>query len=421
MKRRQRIHDRPRRLATISRAGVLAGAATLAAVSLAAAPAAHAQRCCLLNEVLATSEARTYVDPRFPGVTTYYRLWKPPNPVAGRRYPLVTWLHSGSFQGTDNQRQVDSGMTYNLMFNPATQTRYPTFIIAPQIPTQGTAWASFESNPSWNPVVVRLIDTLIQELPIDDQRLYVTGLSLGGAGTWDIAARNPGKFAAIVPAAGVGLRSDASILMNSTAIWAFWNVHDTVVDPIGVRTNGIVGPRLMIERMIALGASVLATESTTGGARTLPSAAQRLVYTEYPNIGQDGHDPVRDGTQGGAYNEERLLLWLYAQRLPAKNPADGGAPVEVDAGVEADAAGGGGAGGEAGGGAGGSQEPPGTPADPPVTGGTSTSGGCAVASGAQVRSSPWTAAWTLPFLLMLALRHGRRRRELRGEDRDLSL
>jgi predicted peptidase len=79
-------------------------------------------------------------------------------------------------------------------------------------------------------IALSLIDSIKREFPIDTNRLYAVGLSMGGYGTWDLIARYPGKFAAAVPVCGGNDTGKASALQN-VPIWAFHGAVDPTVPP----------------------------------------------------------------------------------------------------------------------------------------------------------------------------------------------
>jgi predicted peptidase len=149
-------------------------------------------------------------------------------------------------------------------------------MMAPQSP-EATDWGYQSAVPSiWLKLTIDVIDALQQEFKIDPGRLYVTGLSLGGYGTWTAITVYPGKFAAAVPIAGGGLVS----LADRCAQTPIWNFHSDD-DP----TVPVENSRKMIAAVRAAGGNP--------------------IYTEYTGYGHDSWDP--------AYAEPDLLLWLFSQ------------------------------------------------------------------------------------------------------------
>jgi predicted peptidase len=132
-----------------------------------------------------------------------YRLARPPVVEAGTQYPLVVFLHGAGERGTDNERQLTHGVPQFL--TTENRAKYPCFLIAPQCPA-GQRWVEVDwgSESHVQPqepsaparLTLELIDRTMGELPIDPDRVYVTGLSMGGFGAWDLLARRPDLFAA---------------------------------------------------------------------------------------------------------------------------------------------------------------------------------------------------------------------------------
>ena len=144
------------------------------------------------------------------GDTLYYRQLIPDaNPK--RHYPLIIFLHGSGERGSDNIAQLKWGV-----MNFATEQnllKYPAVIIAPQCPAN-TGWsdpgrdrtittAPLASNPT-KPMelLLELIKKIKAQGQIDTSRIYITGLSMGGFGTFDAIEREPGLFAAAVPVCG---------------------------------------------------------------------------------------------------------------------------------------------------------------------------------------------------------------------------
>ena len=139
-----------------------------------------------------------------------YRILSPVTIKAGARYPLVLFLHGAGERGTDNQSQLIHGGP--VFLDPNNREKYPAFVVFPQCP-ENKRWVEVDwsdPNPHHQPkdpsvpmsLVLELLPSLEKSLPINPSRIYVIGLSMGGFGTWDIAARHPDWFAAAVPICG---------------------------------------------------------------------------------------------------------------------------------------------------------------------------------------------------------------------------
>lgn len=210
-----------------------------------------------------------------------YRLLKPVNPQALERFPLIIFLHGSGERGSDNEAQIKH--IKNLFLDTKTRSKYPSYVLAPQCP-KNELWAehnkdgSVKSRPTRSmQMVLDLVDQISKEYPIDPSRIYITGVSMGGYGTWDLLARFPEKFAAGIPVCGGGDERTAPKMIN-TPIWAFHGALDDKVSPRHSR------------RMV----------------QAIQKAGGKPGYTEYPDIKHDSWVQ--------AYQEPHLLPWLFKQK-----------------------------------------------------------------------------------------------------------
>jgi predicted peptidase len=228
-----------------------------------------------------------------------YRLFVPAGYSESRRYPLIVYLHPSGSNGTDNVRQL--GPPIATLIGPV-QAVEPAFVLVPQAP-EGDKWVNGSAGPPFlnyrqterpqspaTQLVLLGIDELEGKYAIDADRIYLTGASAGGAGTWDLITRNGvGRFAAAVPVTGANDPSRAAVIAH-LPIWAFHGAAD-VVSPVD-------NTREMVANLRALGSPV--------------------KYTEYPGVGHDSSDR--------AYAEPELFSWLFAQRRV--RPPGGGADAQ---------------------------------------------------------------------------------------------
>jgi predicted peptidase len=227
-------------------------------------------------------EKKTYTGA--DGKTLPYRLLKPLNYNPKEKYPLVVFLHGAGERGDDNDKQLVHGVPEFL--TPENRKDYPCFLIAPQCP-EGKKWvevdwsAESEIQPKEPSEPMRLTLGLIGQMrkdyPIDAKRIYVTGLSMGGFGAWDVIARRPDLFAAAVPICGGGDETTATKIAK-IPIWAFHGAKDPAVNVNRTR------------HMIA----------------ALKKAGGEPKYTEYPDEGHASWVP--------AYKDAAMMKWLFAQK-----------------------------------------------------------------------------------------------------------
>jgi predicted peptidase len=189
-----------------------------------------------------------------------YRLMKPIDFKADekKRYPLILSLHGAGGKGINNKKNL---MVWNgVLAEEALRKKHPCFVISPQSPvgsripssapklskeakadlpevwrkvvTSGRAW--LEDVPEGRlQTVFDLLDSLCKQYPIDLNRVYVVGHSMGGFGTFESIALQPDRFAAAIPSAGGMLPWHDLNKMTNLPIWAFHGDQDTTV-PIGL-------------------------------------------------------------------------------------------------------------------------------------------------------------------------------------------
>jgi predicted peptidase len=234
-------------------------------------------------------ERRTVrIDEGDDAVTFGWRLLRPASIEPDRRYPVVLFLHGAGERGDDNVMQLKYLPTW--MTEPANREKYPCFLIAPQCRTDGrwadVAWAARESSPQASSpttdmaAAIAALDAVLAAEPADATRIYVTGLSMGGFGTWDLAARTPERFAAILPICGGGdERTAARIVALPT-----WVAHGDADRAVAVERSR----------------SMVAALKAAGGMPT---------YVEMPGVGHDSWTPT--------YRDPAALDWLFGQRRAA--------------------------------------------------------------------------------------------------------
>ena len=202
----------------------------------------------------------------------------------GKAYPLVVFLHGAGERGDDPA--VLAKHFFPAMLSEEYRARFPCFILAPQCPAGGR-WANRDWRDAENPdgamaaplaAAAALVEATLEEHPIDRDRLYLTGLSMGGYGTWDWAVREPGLWAAALPICGGGDPANAARLA-ALPLWVSHGEADPAV-PVG-RSR---------EMVAAVGAA--------GGAP---------IYVEYPGLSHDVWTTTY-GTPDGA------VAWLFRQR-----------------------------------------------------------------------------------------------------------
>jgi predicted peptidase len=212
-----------------------------------------------------------------------YRLLKPQKIEPGKRYPIVLFLHGAGERGDDNKKQL----LYlpEQMAEPEWRQKYPCFLMAPQCPKDKWWAGSRRGQPpeqsaepaSEAELALMALRELKDKLPIDENRIYLTGLSMGGYGSWQLAAHHPDVFAAVVPICGGGQPAWA-VQFKDLPIWAVHGDDDKVVPPSKSRE--------MIDAIKAAGGNP--------------------KYTELPGVGHNSWTPAYQDPHG-------VLEWMFQQ------------------------------------------------------------------------------------------------------------
>jgi predicted peptidase len=195
--------------------------------------------CCLLIQSLVVAQPSKFSHEQYISPTGDTLKYRQLMPDAGldRKFPLVIFLHGSGERGNDNESQLKWGASN--FATPAMMKTNPTFVIAPQCPSDEN-WFNLEwegdsvhllPEPS---KPMELLHGLIlqakEDLPIDPSRIYITGLSMGGFGTFEAMMRYPDLFAAAVPVCGGGDITKAGDIAH-IPIWIATGAEDNVVDP----------------------------------------------------------------------------------------------------------------------------------------------------------------------------------------------
>jgi predicted peptidase len=202
-----------------------------------------------------------------------YQIFVPQGAAPVRGWPCVLFLHGVGQNGTDGERHLEVGLPRHVRRHAET---FPAVVVMPQC---GGRWkyVGFEEE-----VALGALDATARELSIDPDRVYLTGLSQGGCSTFDLGAKFPDRWAALVVVCGAGKPEDAPRM----PIWIFHGEKDDRVPPSG--HHGF--------------------DDESVGGRDMAKRLPHAKYTEFPGAGHDIWDRV--------YGDPALWDWLFAQRRP---------------------------------------------------------------------------------------------------------
>ena len=213
---------------------------------------------------------------------------RPESMKAGKKYPLVLFLHGAGERGNDNERQLTHGG--QMFLNPVNREKYPAFVLVPQCPA-GSYWAYTERPKSLFPAdmpagqemssltrtLKQLLDTYLAMPEVDKKRIYIVGLSMGAMGTYDLVVRYPEIFAAAVPICG-SVNPDRLPVAKEVKFRIFHGDADDVVTVEGSRE----------------------------AYKALKAAGAKVEYIELPGCNHGSWNP--------AFNYPGFMEWLFKQK-----------------------------------------------------------------------------------------------------------
>ncbi|MEY3175992.1 MAG: hypothetical protein RLZZ436_3906 [Planctomycetota bacterium] len=232
------------------------------------------------------SKSITFTGGEYTNEVFNYRLLKPAVVEPGRRYPLVVFLHGAGERGSDNALQLLYFPTQ--MAQPRWRNRFPCYILAPQCRSD-RKWMEVDWSRKEDPVmpedispqlaaVQQMLETTLQEEAVDTSRIYLTGLSMGGFGSFDFAIRNPNRFAAVAPICGAADPSKIAAVKH-LPIWVAHGDQDQAV-PV---------------------------ERSRSAVKALREAGGQPIYIEFPGVGHNSWTPSYEDYDG-------LVPWMFRQQ-----------------------------------------------------------------------------------------------------------
>lgn len=213
-----------------------------------------------------------------------WRLLKPAKIETGKKYPVVLFLHGAGERGTDNKKQLQYFPDW--ISTDEMRAKFPCFVIAPQCRNGkqwvNVPWGAKTSTPQGEisdqlAAAVGILQEVLAKQPVDRKRVYLTGLSMGGYGTWDLALRHPDWFAAVAPVCGGGDERLAERLKD-VPLWAWHGDKDGAV------------PVERTQQMIA----------------AIKAAGGSPKFTELPGVGHNSWNQAYHGP-------DNLIPWMFQQ------------------------------------------------------------------------------------------------------------
>ena len=184
----------------------------------------------------------------------------------GEKWPLILYLHGVGERGDDLELVNIHGIPKIVERQPD----FPFIALSPQCPNETTWW-------DHHLTLKGLLDEIVANYAVDEARIYLTGLSMGGYGTWGLATAYSKLFAAIAPICGSGL-PEFAFQLKDVPVWAFHGADDDLVE--------LEAGQRMVDALRACGGNVR--------------------FTVYPGVGHDSWPPT--------YDNPALYEWLLKHR-----------------------------------------------------------------------------------------------------------
>ena len=217
-----------------------------------------------------------------------YQVYVPADYTPAQAWPVILYLHGAGERGTDGLRPTQVGLGAAIRKAPQ---RFPAIVVFPHA-RPATQWAGAQAD-----MALAALDRTLGEFRVDLDRVYLTGLSMGGHGTWYLAYRNPERFAAAAPICG----------------WTKDLASHAFGVPVVPPEDGPALPALA-HRLAKMPIwifhgeldSVVPVQGSRDAAAALKAVAAPMRYTEYPGLDHNTWDAT--------YSSQPFLEWLLAQR-----------------------------------------------------------------------------------------------------------
>lgn len=208
------------------------------------------------------------------GTASPYVVFVPKSYDGTKEYPIILFLH-GAGETKNPKAKKEGKMPVEVGIGPAIKTRekdFPFIVVIPR--AEGFGWGADTANARR---ALAMLDATMKEYKVDPKRQYLTGLSMGGFGTWSIAAAHPKRWAAIAPVCGGGNPKDAEKIKD-VPTWVF---------------HGDADPAVPVQRSRDM-------------VEALKKAGGKPKYDEYPGVGHNSWDK--------AYGTDELYRWMLEQK-----------------------------------------------------------------------------------------------------------
>lgn len=239
------------------------------------------------------------------GVAYRYQVFVPADYTPARAWPVLLFLHGSGERGDDGLKQTQVGLPAAIRWD---RKRFPMVVVMPQA-REGARWYGANAKQA-----MAALDAATVEFHGDRDRTYLSGLSMGGQGTWLLAAQHPDRFAAIAPVCGfLRLKNDEDVpdpTVDAALVEEF-------PEALGDDASAAFAHRLgRLPAWIFHGAKddVVPVQNARRMHAALRALGADVQYTEYPDANHNAWD--------AAYGEAGLVPWLLSHRRTTASAAN---------------------------------------------------------------------------------------------------
>lgn len=223
------------------------------------------------------------------GTSYAYSVYVPRAFDASKRWPVILALHGAGERGTDGLRSTQIGVSAAIRANPE---RVPAIVVFPQAPVD-SRWIGEPADAA-----MAALETSIAEFHGDRTRIYLTGLSMGGYGSYHLALAHPDTFAALVIVCGGLLPHETTVAVQQSPLTM------GASDPYAFTAHAL--RHLPIRTFHGDADPVIPVDESRLMAKDLKAEGADVAYVEFPGVGHNAWDR--------AYGDAQLWDWLFKQR-----------------------------------------------------------------------------------------------------------
>jgi len=224
------------------------------------------------------------------GRRTRYQIYVPADYPSRTDWPVILYLHGAGERGVDGLRPTLAGLGAAIRRAPK---RFPAIIVFPQARPE-SQWVGAQAD-----LALAALDKTLGEFQVDQARVYLTGLSMGGHGTWYLAYRHPERFAAVAPICG-WLKDLPS---HGFSVPVVPEADEPALPALAARLARM--PLWIFHGELD---RVVPVKRSREAAEALKRTSTLVRYTEFPGLEHNSWD--------AAYASEAFVQWLFAQRRP---------------------------------------------------------------------------------------------------------